>query len=54
MGITGTEGVFRRCCEETMKVLRHNHEAILTIGTSFVLRERCFSFLFFGYLHMSL
>jgi len=32
MGIMGTEGVFRRCCEcETMKVLRANHHALLTI-----------------------
>lgn len=31
MGVTGVEGVFRRCCEETMKVLRRNSEAILTV-----------------------
>ena len=24
MGQSGTEGVFRRCCEETLRVLRHN------------------------------
>ena len=31
MGVLGVEGVFRRCCEHTMEVLRHNHEAVLTI-----------------------
>jgi hypothetical protein len=30
-GITGTEGVFRRCCEETLEVLRANTESIITI-----------------------
>ncbi|XP_035828475.1 serine-protein kinase ATM isoform X2 [Aplysia californica] len=31
MGITGVEGVFRRCCEKTMQVMRGNSEALLTI-----------------------
>eukprot|EP00472_Partenskyella_glossopodia_P011822 CAMPEP_0197537620 /NCGR_PEP_ID=MMETSP1318-20131121/57423_1 /TAXON_ID=552666 /ORGANISM="Partenskyella glossopodia, Strain RCC365" /LENGTH=353 /DNA_ID=CAMNT_0043095827 /DNA_START=274 /DNA_END=1335 /DNA_ORIENTATION=- len=31
MGITGVEGVFRRCCEETMRVLRDNKEMLLTV-----------------------
>ncbi|NP_001081968.1 ATM serine/threonine kinase L homeolog [Xenopus laevis] len=31
MGITGVEGVFRRCCEKTMEVMRNNQEALLTI-----------------------
>ncbi|XP_023669570.2 serine-protein kinase ATM [Paramormyrops kingsleyae] len=31
MGITGVEGVFRRCCEKTMEVMRHSQEALLTI-----------------------
>ncbi|XP_069045887.1 serine-protein kinase ATM isoform X1 [Lepisosteus oculatus] len=31
MGITGVEGVFRRCCEKTMEVMRSSHEALLTI-----------------------
>ncbi|XP_062471298.1 serine-protein kinase ATM [Pezoporus occidentalis] len=31
MGITGVEGVFRRCCEKTMAVMRNNQEALLTI-----------------------
>lgn len=30
MGITGVEGVFRRCCEETMRVLRKRSEPIMT------------------------
>ncbi|XP_051934283.1 serine-protein kinase ATM [Hippocampus zosterae] len=31
MGITGVEGVFRRCCEKTMGVMRSYQEALLTI-----------------------
>uniref|UniRef100_A0A8C7HKU0 non-specific serine/threonine protein kinase n=1 Tax=Oncorhynchus kisutch TaxID=8019 RepID=A0A8C7HKU0_ONCKI len=31
MGITGVEGVFRRCCEKTMEVMRCSQEALLTI-----------------------
>uniref|UniRef100_A0A8C5ALW6 non-specific serine/threonine protein kinase n=1 Tax=Gadus morhua TaxID=8049 RepID=A0A8C5ALW6_GADMO len=31
MGITGVEGVFRRCCEKTMEVMRTSQEAVLTI-----------------------
>uniref|UniRef100_A0A8C0AYU6 non-specific serine/threonine protein kinase n=1 Tax=Buteo japonicus TaxID=224669 RepID=A0A8C0AYU6_9AVES len=31
MGITGVEGVFRRCCEKTMTVMRNSQEALLTI-----------------------
>ncbi|XP_041054809.1 serine-protein kinase ATM isoform X1 [Carcharodon carcharias] len=31
MGITGVEGVFRRCCEKTMEVMRSYQEALLTI-----------------------
>ncbi|KAM6159265.1 serine-protein kinase ATM isoform 2-T2 [Rhynchocyon petersi] len=31
MGITGVEGVFRRCCEKTMEVMRHSQETLLTI-----------------------
>ncbi|XP_053166934.1 serine-protein kinase ATM [Hemicordylus capensis] len=31
MGITGVEGVFRRCCEKTMVVMRNSQEALLTI-----------------------
>ncbi|XP_019720538.1 serine-protein kinase ATM [Hippocampus comes] len=31
MGITGVEGVFRRCCEKTMGVMRTYQEALLTI-----------------------
>ena len=31
MGVTGVEGVFRRCCEKTMQVMRDNAEALLTI-----------------------
>ena len=31
MGISGVEGVFRRCCEKTMEVMRTSQEALLTI-----------------------
>jgi serine-protein kinase ATM len=30
-GITGTEGVFRRCAEHALRVLRENEEIILTV-----------------------
>lgn len=36
MGIMGYEGVFRRCCEQTMKVLRDNHASLLTILEVFI------------------
>ena len=36
MGITGVEGIFRRCCEETMKVLRANHASLITIVEVFI------------------
>ncbi|XP_019856363.1 PREDICTED: serine-protein kinase ATM [Amphimedon queenslandica] len=31
MGITGVVGVFQRCCEETMEVMRSSHEELRTI-----------------------
>ncbi|XP_057207149.1 serine-protein kinase ATM isoform X2 [Triplophysa rosa] len=31
MGFAGVEGVFRRCCEKTMEVMRSSQEALLTI-----------------------
>ena len=31
MGISGVEGVFRRCCEKTIEVMRTSQEALLTI-----------------------
>lgn len=31
MGVSGVEGVFRRCCEKTMEVMRNSQEALLTI-----------------------
>ena len=36
MGISGSEGVFRRCCEETMRILRARHSALLTILEVFI------------------
>lgn len=31
MGSTGTQGVFQRCAEETLRVLRNDSEVILTV-----------------------
>lgn len=31
MGVSGVEGVFRRCCEETLRVLRNHRESLITI-----------------------
>ena len=31
MGVIGIEGVFRRCCEKTLGVMRDSQEAIMTI-----------------------
>lgn len=36
MGVTGVDGVFRRCCEETLSVMRTNKEALLTIVEVFI------------------
>ncbi|KAK4844691.1 hypothetical protein QYF36_023299 [Acer negundo] len=36
MGVTGVEGVFRRCCEKTVSVMRTNKEALLTIVEVFI------------------
>eukprot|EP01098_Paradermamoeba_levis_P016281 TRINITY_DN8699_c0_g1_i2.p1 TRINITY_DN8699_c0_g1~~TRINITY_DN8699_c0_g1_i2.p1 ORF type:complete len:275 (-),score=74.01 TRINITY_DN8699_c0_g1_i2:189-938(-) len=36
MGLTGTEGVFRRCCEETLKVLRQRSNELITIASVFI------------------
>eukprot|EP00026_Physarum_polycephalum_P000025 Phypoly_transcript_00025.p1 GENE.Phypoly_transcript_00025~~Phypoly_transcript_00025.p1 ORF type:complete len:3119 (+),score=637.15 Phypoly_transcript_00025:93-9449(+) len=36
MGITGVEGVFRRCCEETLKVLRARQNDLVTILEVFI------------------
>ncbi|KAK7317181.1 hypothetical protein RJT34_01188 [Clitoria ternatea] len=36
MGVTGVEGVFRRCCEETLSVMRTNKDALLTIVEVFI------------------
>lgn len=31
MGTTGTQGVFQRCAEETLRVLRDDSEVVLTV-----------------------
>ena len=31
MGISGIEGVMRRCCEQTMEVMREQKEVIVTL-----------------------
>ncbi|KAF7136371.1 hypothetical protein RHSIM_Rhsim08G0157900 [Rhododendron simsii] len=35
-GVNGVEGVFRRCCEDTLCVMRTNKEALLTIVEVFI------------------
>lgn len=30
-GVAGVEGVFRRCCEITLRVMRHNKDVLLTV-----------------------
>lgn len=42
MGLTGVEGVFRRCCEKTMQVMRTSQESLMTI-----VEVRAFLFLVF-------
>ena len=46
MGITGVVGVFQRCCEETMEVMRSSHEELRTIvevcDTKFSRPTACF------------
>ncbi|GJP48207.1 hypothetical protein CLOM_g7479 [Closterium sp. NIES-68] len=36
MGVCGVEGVFRRCCEAVLSVMRENKEALLTIIEVFI------------------
>lgn len=36
MGVTGVEGVMRRCCEETLRVLRKQKEHLLTVLSVFI------------------
>ena len=31
MGMAGTEGVYRRCCEETLRVLREGADVVKTV-----------------------
>jgi len=35
-GITGVEGVFRRCCEITLRILRENRNSLISVLESFV------------------
>ena len=37
MGVAGVEGVFRKCCEETLQVMRHSQEELKTIVEVFKL-----------------
>lgn len=36
MGVSGVEGIFRRCCEATLSVMRTNKDALLTIIEVFI------------------
>lgn len=40
-GVNGCDGVFRRCCEETVRVLRARHQALETILEVFVHDPLC-------------
>ena len=41
MGLTGVEGVCRRCCEKTMEVMRTSHESLMTVvEVSFLVDKR--------------
>jgi len=42
MGVTGVEGVFRRCCEKTLSVMRTNKEALLTIVEVIILHSNLY------------
>lgn len=44
MGATGVEGVFRRCCEKTLCVMRANKEALLTIVEVCILSVSFYNF----------
>ena len=35
-GITGIEGVYRRCCEVTLRILRENKNSLISVLESFV------------------
>lgn len=35
-GITGVEGVFRKSCEVTMRILRTNRESLMSVLESFI------------------
>ena len=39
MGVAGLEGVFRRCCEKTMSLLRAHQEELRTIVEVYVTFE---------------
>ena len=45
MGLTGVEGVYRRCCEKTVEVMRTSHESLMTVVevSSFVSRLQSFA-----------
>jgi serine/threonine-protein kinase ATR len=41
LGLTGYEGVFRRVCEITMRVMRENKETLLSVLETFVYDPLC-------------
>ena len=52
-GVTGYEGVFRRCCEVSLRVLRDNKETLMTVMETFIhdpllewSKKVCFFFFF--------
>ena len=40
MGLTGVEGVYRRCCEKTMEVMRTSQESLMTVVEVSLLIDR--------------
>jgi len=57
MGISGTSGVFQRCAEETLRVLREESDLILTILEVFKhdpLHSWCVDSLSFFQFHLNL
>ena len=49
MGLTGVEGVYRRCCEKTLEVMRTSQESLTSIAeVSYGIYKRIFQYLHFS------
>jgi len=40
-GVTKIEGVFRKCCEESLRVLRENRESLMSVLETFIHDPLC-------------